>query len=121
MRPPYGLNLELQSFPRSIKPKSITMEQITINSVEEIKSFFQMLYDKHDLAFHPDDPFDDYVNIETKNKVFSKEDSVVLDQAMEDCFTYCEENDLDIYDICGEVQRAEFIKRGIIDEDDWVI
>ena len=89
------------------------MEKIEISSIEDVKSFFQSLYDKHDLAFHPDDSFHDYVN-EKGERLFEDEEAEVYDKVMEDCFTLCEREGVDIYEIGFEVQREEFRKRRFI-------
>jgi hypothetical protein len=88
------------------------MEQISIDTIEDVRSFFQLLYDKYDLNFHPDDPFADYVN-QKGERLFSDEEASQLDQVMEKCFEVCETVNVDIYQIGLEVQQDQFKKRGI--------
>ncbi len=89
------------------------MQEIQINTIKDVQDFAQLLYDKYDVAFHPDDTFHDYVN-EKNELTFSKEDADYLDTAMQKCFGVCEALNEDVYEVCGEIQRKEFTKRKII-------
>ncbi len=35
------------------------MQKIRINTIKDVQYFAQLLYDKYDVAFHPDDTFHD--------------------------------------------------------------
>lgn len=89
------------------------MKPITINSIEDVEAFFQFLYDEYDLAFHPDDPFHDYIDRYGK-PLFTKEESDYLDSVMHKCFEVCEQNGTFVYHVMEPIQRAEFKKRGYI-------
>ena len=75
--------------------------------------FCQLLYDKYDLAFHPDETFDQYIN-EQGLDLFSKEEAEYLDTVMQRCFEVSENEGTNVYDVMEPIQRAEFEKRGII-------
>lgn len=87
------------------------MNLITINNIQDVETFFQFLYDEYDLAFHPDDSFDQYINRDRK-PLFIKEEATYLDSVMQRCFDICEQNGVLIYDVMEPIQRAEFRKRG---------
>lgn len=80
------------------------MEKIEIKTIADVESFCQMLYDKYDLAFHPDDPFSDYTNKEGK-RLFSDQEAEYLNSVMEKCFEVCEENRTNIYSVMEPIQQ----------------
>jgi hypothetical protein len=89
------------------------MKTITINCIKDAENFLQFLYDEYDLAFHPDDPFDQYID-RTGNRLFTDEQASYLDMVMKKCFEVCEQNGTDIYEVMDPIQSAEFRRRGII-------
>lgn len=92
------------------------MKKIKINTVKDITTFFQSLYDLYDLAFHPDDCFGDYVD-NLGHPTFTESEALVLDETMEKCFFLCDKAGLDLYEIGCEVQLREFRKRGILPQE----
>ena len=80
------------------------MEQIIIstkeiNSLRGVSLFFKAL-NKASLAFHPDDSFTNYIDLETKEPCFSEKEALRLDDLMDKCFEICEPLGEDkIYDI----------------------
>lgn len=64
------------------------MKKITINNIEDVKSFFQFLYDEYDLIYHPDDSFHEYID-NTSALVFSEDQAEYLDSVMQKCFDVC--------------------------------
>jgi hypothetical protein len=77
-----------------------------INSRDDIESFFKNLINKLNLNLHPDDPFIDYTNDEDVN-TFSDEQASEMEDIMDLCFEYCEENKIDIYEIGYEILRKK--------------
>ncbi|WP_072836072.1 hypothetical protein [Flavisolibacter ginsengisoli] len=92
------------------------MKEYQINTVKDIKAFFQSLYDDYDLAFMPDDDFTDYTTGDNQ-PTFNKEEADYLNDVMTRCFDVADRNDADIYEVASEVQVAEYKKRGIFPED----
>jgi len=92
------------------------MKTYTINSAETIKEFFQSLYTDHDLLVDLDIPFEDFTD-DNEIPTFTKEEAVYLNAILDDCFDYCKVNDLDVYELAGEIQIAEFKRRGILPAD----
>ena len=83
-----------------------------ILTIEDVKAFLQSLYNKYDLAFHPDDSFHDYVDSKGQ-MTFSEKEADLLNELMERCFVVCEEHGIDLYEICVELQQVEFVKRKV--------
>lgn len=64
------------------------------------------------LAFHPDTPFEEY-------GILSKAEWLYLDAQLQLCDDYCDTNDVDIYDVTGEIVRDLEIELGIgVDKDE---
>lgn len=78
-----------------------------INTVSDVKNFFNDLKTKFSLSFHPDDTFQDYVNIDTKEEYFDINQAELLDLIMDDCFAVCEKENVDIYEIGLNVLQNE--------------
>lgn len=69
-----------------------------ITSLSEMELFVRYLYDVVKVAFHPDEPFDDYVSIGSDNYVFTKSEAHTLNQRMKECFKVCKQENIDIYE-----------------------
>lgn len=67
------------------------LQSIKILTIEDVKAFLQSLYNKYDLAFHPDDSFHGYVDTKGQS-IFSKIEADLLDEVMERCFLVCQEH-----------------------------
>lgn len=83
--------------------------EFQIKTVEDVKSFFKILHQEYQLAFHPDDPFEDYVSIGTGAATFSKEEAKYLNEVMNQCFEVCEEAHEDIYQIGLAISHPEML------------
>lgn len=73
------------------------MENFRIETLGDVKAFFQTLHNKYELAFHPDDSFEDYVSIETGTPTFTADEAEYFNILMNQCFEVCERNGADIY------------------------
>jgi len=82
-----------------------------------IESFIKICYKEFDLALHFDDTFHDYVNNETQEPLFSDQAADALDKVVDHFTEWCNSKGLDIHEIHGPVQQAEFKQRGIIPQD----
>ncbi len=86
-----------------IKLDITNIRSIKINSVDDVKAFFILLL-PHNLVFHPDELFSDYISSKTKESLYTKDDSVFLDSLMDDAFSVCQAVDANlIYDIAFNV------------------
>lgn len=71
----------------------------SIKSVEDVETFFNYLVKDLRLNFHPDDSFDNYINIETNEPSFKVEECALYDRLMDESFAVCEREGADIYGI----------------------
>lgn len=77
----------------------IPFTPINIKTEADIKAFFIWLVDDQYLNFHPDTPFENYVDYDTGKRVYSDEAAVLLNALMDRCFEIKE----DVYEIGLEV------------------
>lgn len=75
-----------------------------IKSIDDVKIFFNQLLIE-EINFHPDSDFNDFINLETLEVTFSKDDAEQLNNVMNDCFEICEKEGEDIYEIALEVNK----------------
>ena len=73
-----------------------------INTIEDVKLFAFQLVNEENLSFHPDDDFSDYINLNTKEPLYSAEEVSELNILMDKCFILCEQAEVDIYELMGE-------------------
>lgn len=69
-----------------------------ITSLSEIEAFARYLYNDVKVAFHPDEPFEDYVNIDTDCFTFTNAEAEILNHRMEESFAVCKNENVDIYE-----------------------
>lgn len=82
-----------------------------------IAAFAQDLYDQFDLAFHFDEDFSNYCENDTQQDIFTQPEAEALDLILNRMWDYCTKKGIDIHEIAGKVQQAEFKKRGILPQD----
>ena len=80
-----------------------TKESKIVN-VADAKEFFSHLVYERQVAFHPDDRFEDYIS-EDGHNTFSQEECDIYNRLMDDCFDVCEKNGADIYALGLEIMR----------------
>lgn len=68
-----------------------------IDKPEDVCRFFKWLYERKQLSFHPDDSFFDYINFDTKERLFTDNEADALNDVMEQCFEVCGYAGADIY------------------------
>lgn len=76
-----------------------------IETIEDVKTFFQQLKDEG-LNFHPDTQFEDYINIESKKPTYTLVEAELRNELLDDCFTICDDADVDIYELGMEISRT---------------
>lgn len=79
-----------------------------ITSTKEVEKFFDHLLEERKLNFHPDTPFEDYINIETREPSFTQEEAETYNRLMEESFSICETEGVDIYEIGCDKLFATF-------------
>jgi hypothetical protein len=75
-----------------------------IKNTQDVAAFFTYLVEVEKLNFHPDESFDQYVNLDTKEQSYTVEECTVRDKLMEKCFLVCE--NADIYEIANNSHLA---------------
>ena len=80
------------------------LKQIT--TTKDVAAFAKQLI-KEGVSFHPDDDFNDYINLETKEPTYTKNEADFRNELMNQCFSICEKNGIDIYDTMNEVALKE--------------
>jgi len=78
-----------------------------IKTIEDVKTFFEELL-AEGLNFHPDDPFEDYINYETKEPTYTEEKAALRNNLLEQAFDVCENEGEDIYELCIEIFMRDF-------------
>ena len=77
-----------------------------INTSNDVVAYAMQLV-KEGVNFHPDDDFNDYINIETQNPSYTKQQADLRNILMNQCFEVCQKNGIDIYDTMSEVVLKE--------------
>lgn len=57
------------------------------------------------IGFHPDTPFDDYINTDTRRRIFTDDEAEELDTTLAECFAVCKRLGIDIYGITKEIMQ----------------
>lgn len=79
---------------------------IEIYTIEDVKIFAKHLIFEN-VRFHPDDDFNDYVNIKTNLPTYTKEEANLRNALMKSCFLVCENEGVDVYEVMHEVRNVE--------------
>lgn len=78
------------------------MKLTTINSFEDIKEFVRILIEDEDLAFHPDTPFEEYINLNTNQPTYSKEEATLRNNLLQEAFALSDTLDVDTHELMCE-------------------
>lgn len=79
-----------------------------VNTLTDVRKFFEEITDSS-IAFHPDESFHNYVNLDTDERTFSKTEADRLDRILVKSFIICTDKNKDIYDLCLSVlEEYEF-------------
>ncbi len=70
-----------------------------LTCMKDVETFFHHIVFERRVNFHPDDSFSEYVNYETQEPSFTKEEVMVYDRLMDEAFAVCEKAGADIYGI----------------------
>jgi len=71
----------------------------TINTKNDLRALLTEVISYLGWAFHPDDPMTDYVRRDTGEPSYSQEEAERLDYLMDEAFDFCEQHDVDIYEL----------------------
>jgi hypothetical protein len=78
----------------------------SINNIDDVKIFTKQLI-AEGVNLHPDDDFHLYVNIETGEPTYVREDAILRNKLMMGAFEICELFNEDIYDLMQEIYLVE--------------
>lgn len=74
-----------------------------INTIDQVKEFFDYLTTVRRVNFNPDDDFADYIDLSTHEPTFDAEEVAILNNLMDQSFEVCEANQTDIYELAEQV------------------
>lgn len=77
-----------------------------IETIEDVKLFAKQIISEG-VSFHPDDDFNDYVNLKTNAPTYTPEEAEVRINLMNECFEKCNQAGVDIYEIMLEETLTE--------------
>ena len=77
-----------------------------INSVVDIRLFLKELK-REGLNFHPDENFNNYININTCVKTYSKKNANFRNLLVKRCFVICNIEQLDFYQVVNDEYEVE--------------
>ena len=69
-----------------------------INSIADVQVYFENIFDEG-TEIHPDDDFNNIVNLETGEPVYSKDEATERNLLMGKAFDICQDKSIDIYDL----------------------
>lgn len=72
---------------------------VSIQNLEDVKSFFHHLLFKERLNFHPDEDFQNYIDQETMQPTYTAQEALLRNKLMEQAFQVCEAHQVDIYQL----------------------
>ena len=81
------------------------MKKYTINNVDDVKQFFKDIHDLYPNEWHPDDDFHFFMKEDDTTRAFTDKEAEYLNIIMTNCFQYCDDNDIDVYDIASQIQK----------------
>jgi len=79
-----------------------------LEDTDDVRYWFEHLIEGLEIAIHPDNPFEDFVNTETDQPTFDSETAALLNQKMEQAFRICTCSGRDIYEIGMDITRKAF-------------
>lgn len=77
-----------------------------LNTVEDVKQFIKDIISEG-VNFHPDTPFEDYINNETCKATYTEEQADLRNDLLTEAFTVCNNQSVDIYELSMEILLYE--------------
>ena len=77
-----------------------------ILTIDDVKDFAKQI-NAEGVSFHPDEDFNDYVNLIDNKPCYSKQEAEFRNELMNDCFEVCKIAGVDIYNLMLEVSLIE--------------
>lgn len=76
-----------------------------ITTLEDVKQFTNDLIGEN-LIFHPDDDFNDYIDVDN-NPIFTPQEAEIRNKLMSDSFDVCNANNVEIYELMLEIIQSK--------------
>jgi hypothetical protein len=70
----------------------------SIDSVDDVKEFFDSIIGEG-TEIHPDDIFENIINLKSAKSAYSKSEAALRNNLMEQSFEICQKYSVDIYDL----------------------
>lgn len=77
-----------------------------ITTIDDVELFMKQLVEEGTNA-HPDDDFNNYVNMETGKQSYTPDEAEIRNRLMEKCFDVCEAAGKDVYSVMQEIFLIE--------------
>ena len=77
-----------------------------IDTTKDVRAFFNYLLHGCKVNFHPDESFENYIDVVTNKPSFTSEECELLNRLMNESFSVCEKECEDIYDVGTEVMAS---------------
>lgn len=77
-----------------------------IQNLKDVAAFAKQIIAEK-VSFHPDDDFNDYIFFNTGKPCYTKVEAAKRNKLMEECFSVCEKEGEDIYNLMLEVTLLE--------------
>lgn len=77
-----------------------------INNLDDVSTFVLQLL-AEGLNYHPDDDFNNYINLDTHEPSYIPEEAQIRNDLNDQCFEICEKYNADIYNISMEIFLKE--------------
>ena len=68
-----------------------------MNSVKDVEVFFDHIVKERKINFHPDNDFEDYINIASHKPSFTSDECSIYNRLMDESFAVCKKEGVDIY------------------------
>lgn len=78
-------------------------ENNQIHTTGDVSAYFNYLLHERKVNFHPDEAFEDYIDLDTKAPSFTAQECRLFNRLMNESFSVCEREGVDIYDMATGV------------------
>ena len=86
-----------------------------ISTLKDVTYLAEILKVEIGLGFHPDDPFEDYINIKTGEATYKPEKAQLRNDLIEQAFNICRKKNKDIYEVKGRIIVRGTPQEGMFD------
>lgn len=77
----------------------------TLDTLDDVRHWLRGVIQFLGLGFHPDTPFDEYINLKECTPSYSAEDAFRLTQELDLAFAVCDREGADLYAIAIEIDE----------------